>query len=80
MKAAEEGKLELENISAKEFFDQPAETRIGYFCDPRHGGNKNMAAWKMIGYPGMRADYTDWVEVRDRPYPLRTAPRFSPSP
>jgi gluconate 2-dehydrogenase gamma chain len=71
LKAAEAGKLELEDISAKEFFSQLlAETRMGYFCDPRHGGNKNMAAWKMIGYPGARADYTDWVEVRNRPYPL----------
>src|ERR1700723_2702710 len=71
LKSAESGKLELENISAKEFFNQLlAETRMGYFCDPKHGGNKNMAAWKMIGYPGARADYTDWVEVRDRPYPL----------
>jgi gluconate 2-dehydrogenase gamma chain len=71
LKAAEAGKLGLENISDKEFFNQLlAETRMGFFCDPKHGGNKNMAAWKMIGYPGMRADYTDWVEVRDRPYPL----------
>jgi gluconate 2-dehydrogenase gamma chain len=71
LKAAEAGKLELENISAKEFFNQLLnETRMGYFCDPKHGGNKNMAAWKMIGYPGMRADYTNWVEVRDQPYPL----------
>jgi gluconate 2-dehydrogenase gamma chain len=71
LKAADAGTLELENISAKEFFNQLlAETRMGYFCDPKYGGNKNMAAWKMIGYPGARADYTDWVEVRDRPYPL----------
>jgi gluconate 2-dehydrogenase gamma chain len=71
LKSAEGGKLELENISAKEVFTQLlAETRMGYFSDPKHGGNKNMASWKMIGYPGMRADYTDWVEVRDRPYPL----------
>jgi gluconate 2-dehydrogenase gamma chain len=71
LRAAEAGQLELENISAKEFFNQLlAETRMGYFCDPKHGGNKNMAAWKMIGYPGARADYTDWVEIRDRPYPL----------
>jgi gluconate 2-dehydrogenase gamma chain len=71
LQGAEAGTLKLENISAKEFFNQLlGETRMGYFCDPKHGGNKNMAAWKMIGYPGMRADYTDWVEVRDRPYPL----------
>lgn len=71
LRTAEAGKLQLDNISAKEFFSQLlAETRMGYFCDPKHGGNKNMAAWKMIGYPGMRADYTNWVEVRDQPYPL----------
>jgi gluconate 2-dehydrogenase gamma chain len=71
LQAAEAGKLQLENISAKEFFSQLLnETRMGYFCDPKHGGNKNMAAWKMIGYPGMRADYANWVEVRDQPYPL----------
>jgi gluconate 2-dehydrogenase gamma chain len=69
--AAEAGKLELENIAAKDFFGQLlSETRLGYFCDPRYGGNKNMAAWNMIGYPGARADYADWVEVRDKPYPL----------
>jgi gluconate 2-dehydrogenase gamma chain len=71
LKAAEAGKLELENISAREFFSQLLnETRMGYFCDPKHGGNKNMSAWKMIGYPGMRADYTNWVEVRNQAYPL----------
>src|ERR1700734_2390542 len=71
LKSAESGKLELENISAKEFFNQLlSETRMGYFSDPKHGGNKNMSAWKMIGYPGVRADYTNWVEVRDQAYPL----------
>src|SRR5271156_3528738 len=71
LESSEAGKLELENISAKEFFSQLLnETRMGYFCDPKHGGNKNMSAWKMIGYPGMRADYTNWVEVRDQAYPL----------
>jgi gluconate 2-dehydrogenase gamma chain len=71
LKEAEIGNLELENISAKEFFNQLLnETRMGYFCDPQYGGNKNMAAWKMIGFPGMRADYTNWVEVRDKAYPL----------
>jgi gluconate 2-dehydrogenase gamma chain len=71
LKDAESGKLELENISAKEFFNQLLnETRMGYFCDPKYGGNKNMTAWKMIGYPGARADFSNWVEVRDKPYPM----------
>lgn len=71
LKDAESGKLELEGISSKTFFSYLlGEVKNGYFADPIHGGNKDMGAWKMIGYPGMRADYMDWVEVRDKPYPL----------
>jgi len=71
LKAAESGKLALEEVSSKLFFTNLLnEVRNGYFADPSHGGNKNMGAWKMIGYPGMRADYMDWVTVRDKPYPL----------
>ena len=71
LQEAESGKLALGEIGAKVFFDQLlAETRFGYFADPKYGGNRNMGSWKMIGYPGMRADYTDWVGVRDKPYPL----------
>jgi gluconate 2-dehydrogenase gamma chain len=71
LKDAEGGKLKLADISAKIFFaNLLTEVRNGYFADPKHGGNKGMGSWKMIGYPGMRADYLDWVEVRDKPYPI----------
>jgi gluconate 2-dehydrogenase gamma chain len=43
-------------------------TMEGYFGDPSYGGNKDMAAWKMIGYPGTRADYLEWVG-ESKPYP-----------
>jgi gluconate 2-dehydrogenase gamma chain len=71
LKAAQDGKVELEGMSAKTFFSYfLGEVKNGYFADPKHGGNKNMGAWKMIGYPGMRADYMDWITVRDKAYPL----------
>lgn len=71
LKDAEGGKLKLEEISSKLFFSSfLGEVKNGYFADPKYGGNKNMGAWKMIGYPGMRADYIDWVTVRDKAYPL----------
>jgi gluconate 2-dehydrogenase gamma chain len=34
----------------------------GYFSDPAYGGNKDMAAWKMIGFPGAYASYYDLVD------------------
>lgn len=44
-------------------------TREGYFADPMYGGNRQMAAWKMIGFPGARADFTDWIDQQGKPYP-----------
>lgn len=44
-------------------------TKEGFFSDPMHGGNKDMVGWKLIGFPGARADFMDWIE-RDESYPL----------
>jgi gluconate 2-dehydrogenase gamma chain len=29
-----------------------------------------MAGWKLVGFPGARYDYRDWVERHNEPYPL----------
>jgi gluconate 2-dehydrogenase gamma chain len=29
----------------------------GFFADPIYGGNRDMVAWKMVGYPGLPATY-----------------------
>jgi gluconate 2-dehydrogenase gamma chain len=44
-------------------------TKEGFFSDPLHGGNKDMVGWKLIGFPGARADFMDWVQ-RDERYPF----------
>jgi gluconate 2-dehydrogenase gamma chain len=52
------------------FFAQLLEnTKEGYFADPLYGGNRGMAAWKWIGFPGARADFTDWLDQAGRAYP-----------
>lgn len=66
----EKREIELPNVPVRYFWQNLLnETRYGYFSDPIHGGNKGMGSWKMIGYPGMRADFTDWVDQREKPYP-----------
>lgn len=71
LKGMESGKIHFDEIASKVFFNYYlGEVRNGYFSDPKYGGNKGMGSWKMIGYPGLRADYLDWVEVRDKAYPL----------
>jgi len=34
-----------------------------------YGGNKNMVGWKMVGFPGARGDYMDWVDQPNAKYP-----------
>lgn len=38
--------------------------REGYFADPIYGGNRDMAGWKMIGFPGARYDYRPYIDRR----------------
>jgi gluconate 2-dehydrogenase gamma chain len=45
------------------------DTRYGFFADPIFGGNRDMAAWKMTGFPRARYDYRDWVERHNERYP-----------
>lgn len=67
----EKGQLSIGEVPPADFFDQLLKnTREGYFSDPVHGGNKGMAAWKMINFPGARADYMDAVEQYGKPYKL----------
>ena len=58
------------SLPASVFFSQLlTNTREGYFADPLYGGNRNMVGWKWIGFPGARADFTDWIDQAGRPYP-----------
>jgi len=66
----ENGSLQLQGTSATPFFEiLLQDTRQGFFADPIYGGNRDMAAWKMIGFPGARYDYRDWVERHNERYP-----------
>ncbi|WP_426703102.1 gluconate 2-dehydrogenase subunit 3 family protein [Rhodanobacter sp. Col0626] len=63
LKDLESGKIQLDGgVDAKVFFAMLLQnTKEGYFSDPIYGGNKDMAAWKMIGFPGAHYDYSEWV-------------------
>ncbi|WP_428488301.1 gluconate 2-dehydrogenase subunit 3 family protein [Rhodopila sp.] len=71
LKGLEDGSLTLQGVDGKQFFSMLLiDTQQGFFADPIYGGNKDMAAWKMIGYPGARYDYRDWVHRHNERYPL----------
>jgi len=67
----EKGPIKLDGPSATAFFEIILQnTREGFFADPIYGGNRDMAGWKMIGFPGARYDYRDWVGRHNERYPL----------
>ncbi|HTY65223.1 MAG TPA: gluconate 2-dehydrogenase subunit 3 family protein [Alphaproteobacteria bacterium] len=60
LKEFEQGKVQFEGFSSKQFFEALLEiTMEGFFSDPIYGGNRHMAAWKMIGYPGLPATHAE---------------------
>jgi gluconate 2-dehydrogenase gamma chain len=57
-------------VDAKHFFEtMMKDLQQGFFADPVYGGNRDMCAWKMIGFPGARYDYRDWVGRHNERYP-----------
>ena len=71
LKDIEEGRLELDGVDGKSFFALAVkDVQTGFLADPIYGGNRDMAGWKMIGYPGARYNYLDWVSRHNERYPL----------
>jgi gluconate 2-dehydrogenase gamma chain len=71
LKGLENGEFKLQGIDGKAFFEQIVrDVQMGFFADPIYGGNRDMVAWKMIGYPGARYNYLDWVGRHNERFPL----------
>ena len=83
--ALESGEVRAGPLDTKAFFPVLIKNvREGFFADPIYGGNRDMAGWKMIGFPGARYDYSDWIERHNERYPLPPvsiagAPSWSPN-
>lgn len=74
LKGLEGGEIALdEGVDSKSFFAMLLQnTKEGYFSDPIYGGNKDMGAWKMIGFPGAHYDYKEWVARHGERVPFPT--------
>ena len=63
LKAMESGKAEFPGFSSRMFFNALLQiTMEGFFADPMYGGNRDKAAWKMVGYPGLPANYREDIK------------------
>jgi gluconate 2-dehydrogenase gamma chain len=71
LKAIESGDAKLGTIDGQLFFQHLIEDiKTGFFADPIYGGNRDMAGWKMIGFPGTRYNYLDWIDRHNERFPL----------
>jgi gluconate 2-dehydrogenase gamma chain len=67
----EDGKVQLPTADAKTFFQTLHQNTLeGFWADPIYGGNRNMAGWKLIGFPGARYDQRPFVSKHGEKYPL----------
>jgi gluconate 2-dehydrogenase gamma chain len=67
----ESGEVKLSGVPGTVFFAMFLQNVLeGYFSDPIYGGNKDMGAWKMIGFPGAHYDYREWAGRHGRRVPF----------
>ena len=70
LKKVEAGEAKFDGVDGQGFFSALLkDVPEGFFSDPIHGGNIDMVGWKMIGFPGIRYDYRDWVKRHNERYP-----------
>ncbi len=55
------------DLASGEFFETVrSHTVIGFLADPKYGGNRDHAGWKVIGYPGPRHRFGGYTTEQTR--------------
>lgn len=70
----EKGEVKFEGFESRMLFSAIyANTMEGFFSDPVYGGNRDMAGWKLVSFPGTRYDYRDVLDNPNKAYTLPPA-------
>lgn len=66
LEGLEAGQVSLgDDVDGQAFFELMLQNvREGYLADPIYGGNRGMAGWKMMGFPGARYDFRPYIDRR----------------
>lgn len=63
LRGLETGKNDLGGVPSDVFFEHLWQCTVeGFFSDPVYGGNRDMMAWRMVGFPGAYASYYELVD------------------
>jgi len=67
--AMDANRLALAEVDSKALFEMILQNvREGFLADPVYGGNKDMASWKMLGFPGARYDFRDYMDQKGKKF------------
>jgi hypothetical protein len=75
LSAMEQGDLAAQGVPAGFMPLLVRHTREGMFCDPAHGGNRDLVGWRLLGYPGIHRVWhheEQAIGAPIRPRPLTT--------
>jgi gluconate 2-dehydrogenase gamma chain len=72
LEGLEHGRIAIDHVPAQDFFNMLLNAAMeGFFSDPIYGGNRDKVSWKMIGFPGVIAIYSEHIKTyRNRRYPV----------
>ena len=63
LRGLEAGGKDLGGVPSDVFFEHLWQCTVeGFFSDPVYGGNRDMVAWRMVGFPGAYASYYELVD------------------
>jgi len=63
------GKVDFSPLPSAVFFQALLEVTVeGFFADPMYGGNADMVGWKLVGFPGAYASFSNDIERHGVPW------------
>jgi gluconate 2-dehydrogenase gamma chain len=66
--------INLKEIPGTAFFARLlTDTMDGFFADPAYGGNKDMAGWRLVGFPGVAANYSEAIDRHNQLFHVEPA-------
>ena len=75
LKGLQAGKIDLVGVPARDFFDMIYQTVMeGLFSDPIYGGNRDMAGWRLVGFPGVSANNAENIKTYNDGRPFKAEP------
>jgi gluconate 2-dehydrogenase gamma chain len=80
LKSLQQGEHDGEGLDGTKFFAALLEDSLsGFMADPSYGGNAGFIGWKLIGYPGVRYDWTPYLRNDGRPLDLPIVGTYGPA-